>query len=100
MPPIQTPFGSFTAICRMIRIEHSVFALPYAYAGAVLAAGGMPSWGTLIALTVAMIGVRSFAMAFNRIMDLPFDSETRAPGIVRWSREKSASNRPGRSAAS
>ncbi len=75
MPPIQTPFGSFTAICRMIRIEHSVFALPYAYAGAVLAAGGMPSWGTLIALTVAMIGVRSVAMAFNRIMDLPFDSE-------------------------
>lgn len=75
MPALQTPFGNFAAICRMIKIEHSVFALPYAYAGAVLAADGIPPTGLLIALTVAMIGVRSFAMAFNRIMDLPFDSE-------------------------
>lgn len=75
MPALQTPFGNVAAICRMIKIEHSVFALPYAYAGAVLAANGIPSAGLLVALTVAMIGVRSFAMAFNRIMDLPFDSE-------------------------
>lgn len=75
MPALQTPFGNFAAICRMIKIEHSVFALPYAYAGAVLAAGGMPPLQQLIALTVAMIGVRSVAMAFNRIMDLPFDRE-------------------------
>ncbi len=75
MPALQTPFGNFAAICRMIRIEHSIFALPYAYAGAVLAAGGMPPLQQLIALTVAMISVRSVAMAFNRIVDLPFDSQ-------------------------
>lgn len=68
-----TPFGSFAALCRMVKIEHSIFALPYAYSGAFLAAGGMPSWQTLLWLTVAMVAVRSFAMAFNRVADLRYD---------------------------
>lgn len=63
----------FTAICRMIKIEHSVFALPYAWAGSFLAASGLPSWRVLIFLTIAMIAVRSFAMTFNRLADLDFD---------------------------
>ncbi len=66
-------FGNFRAICRMIKIEHSIFALPFAYAGALLAGKGVPDFMTLLILTVAMVGIRSFAMAFNRIADLPFD---------------------------
>ena len=64
----------FVSFCRMIRIEHSIFALPYAWAGSVMA-GGMPPWDKLILLTIAMVGVRSFAMGINRIFDLPFDRE-------------------------
>ena len=61
--------------CRMIKIEHSIFALPWAWAGAVLAARGLPPLLPLLMLTIAMIAVRSFAMGLNRIVDLPFDRE-------------------------
>jgi 4-hydroxybenzoate polyprenyltransferase len=63
------------AVCRMIKIEHSVFALPFAFAGSFLAAGGWPGLWNLIVLTVAMVAVRSFAMAFNRYADLDIDRE-------------------------
>jgi 4-hydroxybenzoate polyprenyltransferase len=63
------------AVCRMIKIEHSVFALPFAYAGAFLAAGGWPGLWNMLVLTVAMVAVRSFAMAFNRYADLDIDRE-------------------------
>lgn len=66
-------FLQFCSICKMIRIEHSIFALPYAWAGACLAANGMPPFSSLIWLTLAMIAVRSFAMAFNRIADVKID---------------------------
>lgn len=66
-------FGQCGAICRMIKIEHSIFALPYAWAGAFLAANGLPSWKILVFLTIAMVGIRSFAMTFNRIVDLKYD---------------------------
>ncbi|WP_164561627.1 4-hydroxybenzoate octaprenyltransferase [Nitratidesulfovibrio vulgaris] len=69
----MTPFGSFAAICRMIKIEHSIFALPFAFAGAFIASGGIPAWKPFVLLTIAMVAVRSFAMAFNRVVDLPFD---------------------------
>ena len=59
--------------CRMIKIEHSIFALPFAYAGAFLAARGWPEGKTLLLLTVAMVGVRSFAMGFNRVVDVEYD---------------------------
>ncbi len=68
-------FGNFAAICRMIKIEHSIFALPFAYAGAFLAQMGMPPWDALFFLTIAMVAVRSFAMAFNRLVDLPYDQK-------------------------
>jgi 4-hydroxybenzoate polyprenyltransferase len=64
-----------SAVCRMIKIEHSVFALPFAFAGSFLAAGGWPGLWNLIVLTVAMVAVRSFAMAFNRYADLDIDRE-------------------------
>lgn len=62
-------------ICRMIKIEHSVFALPFAYTGAFLAADGWPGLWNMLVLTVAMVAVRSFAMAFNRYADLDIDRE-------------------------
>ncbi|MDR1491051.1 MAG: putative 4-hydroxybenzoate polyprenyltransferase [Desulfovibrio sp.] len=57
----------------MVKIEHSIFALPFAYAGAFLAQGGLPATRVLVFLTLAMVAVRSYAMAVNRAADLPFD---------------------------
>jgi len=58
----------------MIKIEHTLFALPFAFLGAVLAAGGLPTVWQLVWITLAMIGARSAAMAFNRIADREFDA--------------------------
>lgn len=62
-------------LARMVKIEHSIFALPFAYLGMLWAAGGWPGWRVFIALTVAMVAVRSFAMAVNRLADLPIDAK-------------------------
>ncbi|WP_291329630.1 4-hydroxybenzoate octaprenyltransferase [Desulfovibrio sp. UCD-KL4C] len=62
-------------VCRMIKIEHSIFALPFAYMGLFLAAGGWPGFKPFLLLTIAMVAVRSFAMAFNRLVDINIDSE-------------------------
>lgn len=59
---------------RLVKIEHSVYALPFAYAGAFLAAAGMPTWGQLFWITVAMVGARSAAMALNRLIDAEIDA--------------------------
>ncbi len=61
-------------ILEMIKIEHTVFALPFALLGAMLAAGGWPSWRTIFWIVVAMVGARSFAMAFNRLADRRIDA--------------------------
>ena len=65
----------FKATCRMVKIEHSVFALPFAYIGLFLASDGRPGWGPFLALTVAMVAVRSFAMGFNRLADRKIDAK-------------------------
>lgn len=62
------------ALCRMIKIEHSVFALPFAYIGMVLAADGWPGLVPFVLITVAMVAIRSYSMTFNRLADLEFDS--------------------------
>ena len=59
---------------RLVKVEHSVYALPFAYAGAFLAAGGMPTWRQLFWITVAMVGARSAAMALNRLIDAEMDA--------------------------
>ena len=59
----------------MIKIEHTLFALPFAFLGAVLAADGLPTGRQLFWITVAMVGARSSAMAFNRIVDRGFDAK-------------------------
>lgn len=58
----------------MIRFAHTVFALPFAFMGAVLAAGGIPPGRTLWWILVAMVGARSGAMGTNRIADRRLDS--------------------------
>lgn len=59
----------------MIKFEHTLFALPFAFLGAVLAADGLPSWWQILWITVAMFGARSAAMTFNRIVDRRIDAE-------------------------
>ena len=59
----------------MIKIEHTLFALPFAFLGAIAAARGFPSLRVVFWITVAMIGARSAAMAFNRLVDRRFDGE-------------------------
>jgi 4-hydroxybenzoate polyprenyltransferase len=58
----------------MIKIEHTLFALPFAFLGAMLAANGLPTPGQVLWITLAMIGARSTAMAFNRIADRRYDA--------------------------
>jgi 4-hydroxybenzoate polyprenyltransferase len=58
----------------MIKFEHTLFALPFAFLGAVLAANGLPTISQMIWITVAMVGARSAAMTFNRIIDIDFDA--------------------------
>jgi 4-hydroxybenzoate polyprenyltransferase len=57
----------------MIKFEHSVFALPFAYLGAFLSQRRVPDFISLLWITVAMVGARSFAMALNRLIDIEID---------------------------
>ncbi|MGA2111861.1 MAG: UbiA-like polyprenyltransferase [Anaerolineales bacterium] len=57
----------------MIKFEHTVFALPFAYVGMVLAAKGWPSVYQALWITVAMVAARTFGMGGNRLIDLQFD---------------------------
>ena len=59
---------------RLVKIEHTVFALPFAYVGAFLAVNGTPSGHDLLWITVAMAGARSLAMALNRLIDARVDA--------------------------
>jgi 4-hydroxybenzoate polyprenyltransferase len=58
----------------LVKIEHTVFALPFAYVGAFLAVDAVPSAHDLVWITVAMVGARSLAMALNRLVDAEIDS--------------------------
>jgi 4-hydroxybenzoate polyprenyltransferase len=59
---------------RLVKIEHTVFALPFAYVGAFLAVDGVPSAHDLLWITVAMVGARSLAMGLNRLIDAELDA--------------------------
>lgn len=58
----------------LVKFEHTVFALPFAYLGMALAAGGWPGWRKFIWITVAMVAARTLAMSANRLADLEFDA--------------------------
>jgi len=72
---ITALFRQLRLTLEMIRIEHTVFALPFAFLGAVLAERRFPDAVTCAWILLAMVGARSAAMAFNRLADLPFDRE-------------------------
>jgi 4-hydroxybenzoate polyprenyltransferase len=67
-------FRSLRVTLEMIKIEHTLFALPFALLGAMLAARGIPSLKTIGWIVVAMFGARSAAMAFNRLADRRIDA--------------------------
>ena len=58
----------------MIKFEHTVFALPFAYLGMVLAAGGWPGWWKFFWITVAMASARTAGMSLNRLIDRQIDA--------------------------
>ncbi|MFB7247719.1 4-hydroxybenzoate polyprenyltransferase [Streptomyces populi] len=69
--------GRTKAFLRLVMIEHSVFALPFAYIAALTAMFEVDKnihWGKLLLVTVAMVGLRTFAMAANRIIDREIDA--------------------------
>ena len=59
---------------RLVKIEHTIFALPFAYVGAFLAVDGTPSAHDLLWITLAMVAARSLAMALNRLIDASIDA--------------------------
>jgi 4-hydroxybenzoate polyprenyltransferase len=66
--------GKLRTTLEMIKFEHSIFALPFALTGALLAVRGWPSWRQLLWIVVAMVAARSAAMTFNRIADFKLDA--------------------------
>ena len=61
-------------LARLVRLEHTVFALPFAYVGALLAVDGWPGLATMAWITVAMVGARTLAMGLNRLIDAEIDA--------------------------
>jgi len=59
---------------RLVKFEHTIFALPFAYVGAFLSVYGVPSGHDLLWITLAMVGARSLAMALNRLIDASIDA--------------------------
>ena len=71
---MSSAFHNVRVSLEMIKWEHSIFALPFALCGAMLAAGGWPSAWKLLWIIVAMVSARSAAMAFNRYADAEIDA--------------------------
>jgi 4-hydroxybenzoate polyprenyltransferase len=61
-------------VLQMIRFEHTLFALPFAFMGMLLAAGGWPPWAKVGWIVLAMVGARSAAMGWNRLVDRRIDA--------------------------
>ena len=68
------PLRTLSTVLEMIKVEHTLFALPFAFLGMLLAAEGWPSWRTVLWIVVAMVGARSAAMGFNRLADRRIDA--------------------------
>jgi 4-hydroxybenzoate polyprenyltransferase len=69
------PRGKIRHVVDAIKLEHTVFALPFAYIAMVLAANGWPGWWTVGWVTAAMVGARTCAMATNRVVDRWIDAK-------------------------
>jgi 4-hydroxybenzoate polyprenyltransferase len=68
------PVRTLSTMLEMVKIEHTLFALPFAFLGMLLAAAGWPPWRTVLWIVVAMVGARSAAMGFNRLVDRRIDA--------------------------
>ena len=76
----------------LVKIEHTVFALPFAYVGSLLAVDAVPAAGDLLWITLAMVGARSLAMGLNRLIDAGIDArnprtsgrELPSGALVKW----------------
>ncbi len=69
--PVPNPVKAFLGL---VKIEHSIFALPFAYMAALTAMVPRVNWVKLLLITIAMVGARTFAMAANRILDRQIDA--------------------------
>lgn len=69
------PLRQTRELLDMIKFEHTLFALPFAFTGAICAAQGIPSWPTIGWILAAMVGARTAAMTFNRLVDVDVDAE-------------------------
>ena len=58
----------------LVKLEHTVFALPFAYVGALLSVDGWPGWSAMGWITLAMVGARTLAMGLNRLIDAELDA--------------------------
>ena len=67
-------FRKIAIFLEMIKFSHTIFALPFALAGALLAAGGLPTVAQLFWIVMAMVGARTAAMALNRLIDAEIDA--------------------------
>jgi 4-hydroxybenzoate polyprenyltransferase len=72
--PTLRPRRTLGAYLALVRFQHTLFALPFAFAGMFAAAGGWPGWATFAWVTLAMAGARTFAMALNRVFDARIDA--------------------------
>lgn len=70
----QAAVPPVVAFLRMVKVEHSIFALPFAMVGMIYAADGFPGWRVFLLILVAMVSARSAAMAFNRLVDHRLDA--------------------------
>ena len=75
-------FRKLKIILETIKFSHTIFALPFAFIGAILAERGIPSWNKIFWILIAMVGARSGAMATNRLFDFKFDMEN--PRTKNW----------------
>lgn len=66
--------GRVATYARLVQLQNTLFALPFALAGAFLGARGVPRAGAFLAVAAAMLGLRTAAMAFNRVADRRFDA--------------------------
>ncbi len=70
---LRGSFLSFWHFLEMIKFEHTIFALPFAYMGMFLASSGIPKLREFILISIGFASARTYAMTLNRILDLPFD---------------------------
>jgi len=70
-----SPMSKLKVFLEMIKFPHTVFALPFALTSTFIASNGMPSWYQLFWIVMAMIGARTGAMSFNRLVDLEIDAK-------------------------